>query len=320
MPGDPQETALRLRLQLSRQRRVEALRQAVRQGLELAATDPLTGLYNRRYALARLDRIAQQAVETGVCYAVMILDIDRFKQVNDRYGHAAGDAVLLTVAGRLRAALRPSDLLARIGGEEFLVVLPDASLASARAVAERLRAAVSDTPVALPDGLGSVAVTLSAGLTLAAGNIALPLADPLPMTTGTDPLDGDRRPGIGAGHWPSRQDGGQIAAHCAAARDGAIGWHSHVAVPDSDAADRDGEPLPTGLAAPGPSGTLGTARPGTQTPTGSIAGPEIRPADPFSGSLHPPGQGVRAALARADAALLLAKAEGRNQITVSSAA
>ena len=166
LPFDPQEVALRLALQLRRKRRADLLRRQISDGLQLAITDPLTGLYNRRYAMAHLERTAARAAETGKPYAVMALDLDRFKSINDRYGHAAGDAVLEVVAERLRSHLRPSDLVARIGGEEFLVILPEASATIARLAAERLCEAVAQTPIALPKGIDVVQVTLSAGLAM----------------------------------------------------------------------------------------------------------------------------------------------------------
>ncbi len=166
LPLDPQETALRVTMHIQRKRRADLLRRGIKQGLHMAVTDPLTGLHNRRYALAHLDRIAAKAQETGRRFAVMLLDLDRFKLVNDTYGHAAGDAVLETVAARLRDNLRPSDLLARIGGEEFLVALPEATLGTARLAAERLCRVIGDTPIPLPGGRGAVQVTISVGLAL----------------------------------------------------------------------------------------------------------------------------------------------------------
>jgi len=160
LPLDPQETALRITLHVARKRRADQLRRAVSTGLRLAVTDPLTGLYNRRYALAHLDRMATKALEAGRRYAVMVLDLDRFKAVNDTFGHAAGDAVLEAVATRLRENLRPSDLVARIGGEEFLVALPEATLGTARLAAERLCRVIGETPVPLPEDRGSVPVTI----------------------------------------------------------------------------------------------------------------------------------------------------------------
>jgi two-component system, cell cycle response regulator len=98
-------------------------------------------------------------------FAVMVLDLDHFKAVNDRWGHAAGDAVLVEVARRLAANLRAGDFVARIGGEEFLVVLPATDLVDARSIAERLRQAVREKPFALPQG-GMLTVTASIGLAL----------------------------------------------------------------------------------------------------------------------------------------------------------
>ena len=165
-PFDPRELALRLKTLLRRKRLGDRLRASVRDGLRLAATDPLTGLYNRRYALPHLSRIAERAVQTGRRFAVMVLDLDRFKTVNDSFGHGAGDAVLVAVAHRLADNLRAVDLLARIGGEEFLIALPDSGLETARITAERLCRLVEAQPIALPDGAGTITVTLSIGLAI----------------------------------------------------------------------------------------------------------------------------------------------------------
>ncbi len=183
---DPEETALRLTAQLRRKRQADRLRAAVRSGLQMAVTDPLTGLYNRRYALPHLARMAERAQATGRQFAVMLLDLDRFKEVNDRYGHAAGDAVLAEVARRLQTSLRPADLVARIGGEEFLVAMPDALPATARATAERLCRVVEAQPVALPPGAGgTVRVTVSIGLSLGGPGPG----DPRDRAFGSDPVE-----------------------------------------------------------------------------------------------------------------------------------
>jgi two-component system cell cycle response regulator len=99
-------------------------------------------------------------------YAAMVLDLDWFKHVNDRFGHLAGDAVLVEVASRLRANLRAEDLLARIGGEEFLVVIPNTTLDTARATAERLRNVVSESPIVHLGISKSIRVTISVGLSI----------------------------------------------------------------------------------------------------------------------------------------------------------
>ena len=166
---EPRETALRLATQLRRKRRGDRLRDALHDELRLAVIDPLTELHNRRHAVQQLARIAGHARRAGQRYALMLLDLDRFKQVNDRCGHVAGDAVLVEVARRLRDGLRPSDLLARIGGEEFLVAMPGIDLGAARLAAERLRRTVEARPVTLPGAAGQVRVTLSVGLVIEDG-------------------------------------------------------------------------------------------------------------------------------------------------------
>lgn len=163
--AEPEEMALRIRAQLRAKRQADRLRSNVADGLRLAMTDPLTGLHNRRYGLSHLQRIAEHARHGGRSFAALILDLDRFKTVNDTWGHAAGDAVLIEVARRLRDNLAAGDLLARIGGEEFLIALPDIGFRKAHAVAERIRRVIGDHPFRLPGG-GQVAMTLSIGLAM----------------------------------------------------------------------------------------------------------------------------------------------------------
>ena len=117
--------------------------------------------------MAQLQAIAERAMAAGSSFAVMVADLDRFKVVNDRWGHLAGDAVLVEVAKRLRNTLRAGDLLARIGGEEFLIALPDITLAEARNIAERLCAAVQDQPIAC--GTVDLQITASIGLAISEG-------------------------------------------------------------------------------------------------------------------------------------------------------
>ncbi len=167
-PFCAKELALRLSTLIRRKQLGDRLRASLRDGLRLSVSDPLTGLYNRRYALPHLARIAARAQQTGRGFAVMVLDLDRFKRVNDQWGHAAGDAVLVEVAARLRENLRAVDLLARMGGEEFLVAMPDTALPEAQAAAERLRRVVEHGPVPLPDG-AAVQITVSIGLAISDG-------------------------------------------------------------------------------------------------------------------------------------------------------
>ena len=165
--GRRTRTSLRQR----RPRRADGLRSTVADGLRLAVIDPLTGLHNRRYGLAHLNRLAQRSIDQKKPFAVLLLDLDRFKSVNDTWGHAVGDAVLIEVARRLKANLRLSDLIARIGGEEFLVVLPDTSFDAAHATAERLRQAVSERPIPIEGG-GALRITLSIGLAMNDARVA----------------------------------------------------------------------------------------------------------------------------------------------------
>lgn len=160
------ELALRLSAMITRSRAAASRRASLRDNIRLAMTDPLTGLYNRRYALRRMGEISVHSVNSGAGPAVLIVDIDRFKQVNDRYGHAAGDTVLVEVAARLSANLSDTDLIARIGGEEFLIALPNLTLSEAQAKAQALCAAIAHSPIRLPDGV-EVALTISIGLSLA---------------------------------------------------------------------------------------------------------------------------------------------------------
>jgi two-component system cell cycle response regulator len=141
-PLDPSELTARLRTQLRHKAYADHLRGTLSDGLKLAVTDPLTGLRNRRYLDAHLGRMIERAQEQGQLLAVMAFDLDRFKSVNDTWGHAAGDAILRQFAQRLAANTRSIDLVARTGGEEFIVAMPEAGLADARVAAERVRRAV----------------------------------------------------------------------------------------------------------------------------------------------------------------------------------
>jgi two-component system, cell cycle response regulator len=169
------ELALRLHALVGRKREADRMRASVQDGLRLAVIDSLTGLHNRRYGIAQLNAIASRAQAEGSEFAVMVVDLDRFKSVNDGWGHGAGDAVLVEVASRLAGNLRASDLLARIGGEEFLIALPGTSLEEAETVAERLCRMIEAAPVLLADGT-RIKVTISIGLTIssAAGDPAAP--------------------------------------------------------------------------------------------------------------------------------------------------
>lgn len=159
-----EELGMRARNLLRFKARQDGMRAKVRNGLEASITDCLTGLRNRRYAEEHLARIAEQAHDAQCDYALMMLDIDHFKQVNDRYGHAAGDAVLRQLALRLTRCFRKIDLVARMGGEEFLVAMPRTSTEEAALAAERLRQIVGATPFSTGVGGPLVDVTISVGV------------------------------------------------------------------------------------------------------------------------------------------------------------
>lgn len=160
-PVDAAELRARARNQVRRRRTQEMLRAELDRSLELAVTDSLTGLRNRRYAMRHLDGLMRSTGATA-----FLIDIDRFKSVNDRLGHPAGDVVIREVAERLRGNVRASDVVARLGGEEFLVIAVGTIGDLARIVGERLRQVVADTPIRA--GGEDLAVTVSVGTAEAA--------------------------------------------------------------------------------------------------------------------------------------------------------
>ncbi len=151
-PIDRQELCARVKTQIRRKRYADSLRESVQQTMEMAITDGLTGLYNRRFMTTHFDQTLEQAHRQGRSLAVLIADMDHFKSVNDTYGHDAGDAVLRELAERMRGSVRGVDLVCRFGGEEFVVIMPDTELDTAGIVAERIRARVAAEPFLLPDG------------------------------------------------------------------------------------------------------------------------------------------------------------------------
>ena len=152
-PFDVSELIARIRSQLRRKRYSDRLRSNVRNGLKMAVIDPLTGIYNRRYASQHMLRVMERAQETDGVFAVMMIDLDKFKSINDRFGHDAGDAVLKEFTRRLQENIRGVDLVARFGGEEFFVAMPDVDMQAAGHAAERIRRAVEDAAVILPGGV-----------------------------------------------------------------------------------------------------------------------------------------------------------------------
>lgn len=163
-PIDRNELIARVRTQVRRRRFSETLRVALTASLELAVTDDLTGLHNRRYLDGRLGPVFGDAAARKRGLACLLLDIDRFKAINDTYGHDAGDEVLRAFAGRVRALTREVDIVARYGGEEVVIILPGTEIAEARAVAERIRLRIEREPFAIERGAKAIAVTVSIGV------------------------------------------------------------------------------------------------------------------------------------------------------------
>jgi diguanylate cyclase (GGDEF)-like protein/PAS domain S-box-containing protein len=141
---------------------VTAQRLARDELLEQATHDPLTGVFNRRHVEDVLRKELDRAERHQRPLVVAMMDADHFKQVNDTYGHQTGDEVLREISDRCRKTLRSNDVLGRYGGEEFVIVFPETDLEDARAVAERLRAAVADVPIKVGDA--ALTVTVSVGL------------------------------------------------------------------------------------------------------------------------------------------------------------
>ena len=163
-PVEGNELVARVRTQIRRHRYAERLRQTMQNAIELAGVDMLTGLHNRRYFDNQFAGLMDRAAEKGRFLSLLILDIDHFKAVNDTFGHDAGDAVLRGFAARVKRVVRTVDLVCRLGGEEFVVVMPDTSAEVAAHVAERLRASIEAAPFALEHGTRSIPVTTSIGL------------------------------------------------------------------------------------------------------------------------------------------------------------
>ena len=163
-PIDANELHARARTQIRKKRYADRLRDNVQQSIEMAITDGLTGLYNRRYMESHLGSLLEQAGARGKPLTIMVLDIDFFKSINDTYGHDAGDDVLREFATRIRKSIRGIDLACRLGGEEFVIVMPETDMAVATIVAERLRRRIASEPFIIAQGAKAIDVTISIGI------------------------------------------------------------------------------------------------------------------------------------------------------------
>lgn len=163
-PIDRNEMLARVRTQIKKKRYTERLRDNVQLSIEMAITDGLTGLFNRRYMETHLSALVEQAAARSKPIALLILDIDYFKSVNDGHGHDAGDDVLREFSLRIRKSIRNIDLACRYGGEEFVVVMPETDMGVATMVAERLRRRIASEPFAIQNGTRELAVTISVGI------------------------------------------------------------------------------------------------------------------------------------------------------------
>jgi two-component system, cell cycle response regulator len=168
-PVDRQELKARVSTQIRRYRYTERLRASVKASIEMAITDPLTGLYNRRYLETHLNHLIEHYINRGKALSVVAVDVDFFKAINDTHGHDIGDKVLQELSARLKANTRSVDLCCRVGGEEFIMVLPNTAPDLSNRIAERLRRSVASksfdcninqpVPVTISVGVASLSST-----------------------------------------------------------------------------------------------------------------------------------------------------------------
>ena len=163
-PVDRNELVARVRSQVRRKRFTARLRDSVNASMELAVTDPLTGLHNRRYLDNHMAALFDESAMRARPMSVLILDIDRFKLINDTHGHDAGDEVLREFATRVKANTRIVDIVARFGGEEIVVAVPDTALEGASAIAERIRERIEAEPFPVHRGTRQIQLTVSIGV------------------------------------------------------------------------------------------------------------------------------------------------------------
>ncbi len=163
-PVDKNELLARVYTQLKRRRYTEQLRENVQQSMQMAVTDPLTGLYNRRYMETHLATLLDQTTNRGKSVSILVIDIDYFKAVNDSHGHDIGDQVLQEFAERIRSNIRTIDMACRFGGEEFVLVMPDTDMSLAYKIGERLRQIIASAPFDVVTDEPALDITISIGI------------------------------------------------------------------------------------------------------------------------------------------------------------
>lgn len=164
MPVDKNEIVARVRTQIRRKRYQDALKAQYQKSVSMAVTDGLTGLYNRHFLNTHMDNMVRQSLKNGKRLSVMIMDMDHFKSVNDTYGHDVGDRVLKQLASMIVKVSRSTDLAARFGGEEFVVLMPETDENASIVAANRLREMVEGTPFTIDDKGTTLSKTVSIGV------------------------------------------------------------------------------------------------------------------------------------------------------------
>ena len=163
-PVDGKELVARARTQVQRKHYADRLRDNVQATISMAVVDTLTGLSNRRFFDSNFPALVEQAARRGRPLSLMILDIDHFKKVNDTHGHDAGDQILKAFSARIRRVVRSSDLICRLGGEEFAIIMPETEIEIATRVAERVRGVVERDLFTFAPERPAIRVTSSIGL------------------------------------------------------------------------------------------------------------------------------------------------------------
>lgn len=175
-PVDGNELMARMRTQIRQTRTYQRLRENYERSLAMALTDPLTGAFNRRYLDIHMPRLFDRAKKSSRALSVLMVDIDHFKKINDTYGHPIGDDVLRELVGRLNKYLRSFDLVTRMGGEEFAVILPEADAPTSQLIGERLCKAIAEQPMRFTDLQVDLPITVSVGVATMGDNDDTPQA------------------------------------------------------------------------------------------------------------------------------------------------